>query len=167
MTGDGTFYTYHPFRRLPAAVLLDAMNLACETSDEFAGLPQGTRAQALPDPQIKSYFLTAFGRSVRASPCECSSSNQPSLAQVLHTIGGENIASKISSKSGRLTRLLKSGATNSSIVDELYLSTFSRLPTHAEKQFVTKHLSKPGDRQQLFEDLLWSLLNSTDFLFNH
>lgn len=164
---DGMFYTHRQFRRLPAAVLLDAVNQACETSEEFTGLPQGTRAQALPDPQIPSYFLTAFGRSIRNSPCECATSSSPDLAQALHLINSETIDKKISAAGGRVARLLKSEQSAADIIDELYLATYSRNPTNSERETAARFLSETDDRKTALEDLMWSLLNSTSFVFNH
>src|SRR5204863_2210941 len=81
---DGAFFTHRQPRRLPAEVLLDAINQAAGTVEAFANLPSGTRAIALPDPAVVSQFLDAFGRPKRSNSCECERLNGPDLAQVLH-----------------------------------------------------------------------------------
>ena len=54
------------------------------------------------------------------------------------------------------------------LVEELYLTFYSRLPTADEKDVGVKHLRKyPGGRRLAAEDLAWAMLNSTEFLFNH
>lgn len=164
---SGTFYVSRTYRRMSAAVMLDAVNFACGTTEEFAGLPRGTRAQALPDPQIPSYFLTVFGRSDRASSCECAQSNDLNLAQALHIVCGDNIGSKVSAKDGRIARLLKSSTPHEDIVEELYLVTFSRLPTEQERELIRKLAPKAESKKILYEDILWALMNSTEFVFNH
>lgn len=164
---DGTFYTHRRFRRLPAAVLLDAVDQVCGTHEEFASIPVGTRAQQLPDPQVPSYFLDAFGRSVRSSPCECATSESSDLAQALHLINSESLNRKISHKNGRLMSLLKSEMSDSEIVATLYLETFGRRPRTQELEIAVKLVGESSSRQAGFEDLLWTLLNSTAFLFNH
>ncbi|MBM81877.1 MAG: hypothetical protein CMJ78_14980 [Planctomycetaceae bacterium] len=164
---DGMFYTHHKFRRLPAAVLLDAVNQACETKEEFDGRPTDTRAQSLPDPQIPSYFLTTFGRSVRNSPCECASSNAPDLTQALHLINSEEIQSKVAAKKGRVTRLTSSKLSTEEIIEELYLATFGRLPSKAESRTASQLITESEPWQLGIEDFMWSLLNSTSFVFNH
>lgn len=164
---DGMFYSHRRFSRLPAAVLLDAVDQVCGTHEEFTGMPAGTRAQQLPDPQIPSYFLDAFGRSVRSSPCECATSESPDLAQALHFINSVNLNKKISSSEGRLAELLKSDKSDEKIVTELYLTIFGREPRKAELDIAVKLTTESVSRQAGYEDLVWTLLNSTAFLFNH
>jgi hypothetical protein len=164
---EGMFYTHHKYTRLPAAVLLDAVNQATGAQESFAGLPAGTRAISLPDPSIASYFLDSFGRSPRASPCECATSNDPDLAQALHLINSPQLVTKISSPSGRLARLMKSGASDRDIVDDLYYATLCRKATDDERRKVAQFVAEANSKQEVFEDLLWTLLNSTEFVFNH
>jgi len=164
---DGMFYTHHQYQRLPAAVLLDAVNHAAGTSENFEGLPAGTRAISLPDPAIPSYFLDSFGRSVRANPCECATSTAPDLSQALHLINSPDIDKKISSSGGRPARLLKEKASDERIVEELYFATLCRRPSQQQLSRAIKLVGEAPSKQIGFEDLLWTLLNSTDFVFNH
>ena len=138
-----------------------------ETKEEFDGRPTDTRAQSLPDPQIPSYFLTTFGRSVRNSPCECASSNAPDLTQALHLINSEEIQSKVAAKKGRVTRLTSSKLSTEEIIEELYLATFGRLPSKAESRTASQLITESEPWQLGIEDFMWSLLNSTSFVFNH
>jgi hypothetical protein len=66
------FSRYYP-RRLQAEVLLDAIDHLAGTQTDFANLPPGTRAVALPDNSYNrsSQFLRVFGRPEAASVCEC------------------------------------------------------------------------------------------------
>ena len=164
---DGMFFTHRQFRRMPAAVMLDAVNQACETSEDFTGLPRGTRAQALPDPQIPSYFLTTFGRSIRNSPCECSTSTSPNLSQALHLINSTVMGSKVSDDNGRVARLVKTDLSDAAIAEELYLATFSRPPTEEEISTVVSFVKTADSRRVAFEDVLWALINASSFVFNY
>jgi hypothetical protein len=60
-------------------------------------------------------------------------------------------------------------ADNAKIVDDLYLSALSRLPSDDERQKLAAELAgaKPDERRQAIEDLYWSVLTSREFLFNH
>ncbi|MCA9119795.1 MAG: DUF1549 domain-containing protein [Planctomycetaceae bacterium] len=164
---DGMFYTHHRFRRISAAVLLDAVSQATGTEEEFAGLPKGTRAIALPDPAIPSYFLDTFGRSVRNSPCECATSEAPDLSQALHLLNSDDLSKKIRSSGGRIQRLSKEAVAPSEAVDDLYYATFGRPASVTEKEVAVKLLETSTSPQEGLEDLLWVLLNSTEFVFNH
>jgi hypothetical protein len=161
---DQRFFSHYYARRLPAEVLLDALAQATEMPDRFPGYPEGTRAGQLPDPTLKSYFLTVFGRSERVTACACERSGEVTLPQVLHLQNGETVVQKIASSGGRLARLLKK--TDDEVRDELFLATRSRLPTMAEKDAVRRSLAE-GERGEVFRDLFWALLNSKEFSFNH
>jgi hypothetical protein len=164
---DGEFFTHRVPRRIPAEVLLDAINQATESRESFAGLPAGTRAISLPDPAVVSYFLTTFGRPQRNTPCECARSSQPDLAQALHLANSPAIHQKVTAETGRVARLLKAGRPDAAIIEELYLATLSRLPTAAEHQTITDLLADSPSKKEGFEDLLWTLLNCSEFVFNH
>jgi hypothetical protein len=163
---DNRFFSHYSARRLPAEVLLDAIAQATEVPDRFPGYPEGTRAGQLPDPTLKSYFLTVFGRSERVTACACERSGEVTLPQVLHLQNGETVVQKLASPQGRLARLLKEKKSDDEVRDELFLATRGRLPAEAEKSAVRKALAE-GPREEVFRDLFWALLNSTEFSFNH
>ena len=162
---DGAFHTHHRPRRLSAQVLADAIDAATGIATDYEGLPAGTRAIQLPDPKIRSEFLNMFGRSQRANPCECASTSNPDLAQALYLINSEEVQQKVSNPKNRAKRLLAGGAADDAIFDQLYLRTLSRLPTDAERQVLRQQIAAATSREEAFEDLLWSLLNSSRFVF--
>jgi len=70
---DRQNYSHFYPRRLQAEVLLDSIDRLTGTQTEFANLPAGTKAVALPDNSYNrsSAFLQVFGRPESASVCEC------------------------------------------------------------------------------------------------
>ena len=65
-------------------------------------------------------------------------------------------------------KLVKSERTEQEIVEELYLRAYCRFPTAQEKSYALAAYTAPGaNRQQATEDVLWALLNSAEFVFNH
>jgi hypothetical protein len=164
---DGKYFTHRVPFRLPAEVLLDAINQAAGTSEGFTGFPEGMRAIALPDSNVDSYFLTTFGRPRRTTPCDCERMSKLDLAQVLHLANGEKLQTKLSHASGRVTQLVKSGKADREALDELYLATLSRLPDDSERETAAKYLAGVPSRQEGLEDLLWTLLNCSEFVMNH
>jgi hypothetical protein len=174
---EGMFFTHRRPRRLPAEVLLDAINQAAGTEEKFDDsrggrfgntmVPRGTRAIALPDPTVNSYFLDVFGRPNRTSACECDRGSRADLSQVLHLINGDPIHEKAVAAKGRISRRLSAGASDTELVEELYLATFCRLPDKRERETVAGLIAAAPSRKEGFEDLLWALLNSTEFVFNH
>jgi hypothetical protein len=164
---DGRLFTHRAPRQLPAEVLLDAVNQITGTDEGFAGLPEGTRAIQLPDPSIPSDFLTTFGRPQRNNPCECARPSQPNLSQALQLVNSDSLQGKLARDEGRLALLLASGLPDTQIVEELYLWTYARPPTADEQAMIAELLSAASSRQEAFEDLLWTLLNSSEFVFSH
>ena len=164
---DGTFHTHHRPSRISAHVLADAIDAATGIATEYDGLPSGTRAIQLPDPQIRSEFLTMFGRSLRANPCECASTNNPDLAQALYLINSEEVQKKVTHSKNRMRELLTADTEDDAIFDELYLRTLSRLPTDTERSVLRGQVAAATSRDEALEDLLWSLLNSSGFIFHH
>ncbi len=164
---EGKFYTHSRYQRLSAQVLADAIDQATGVPEQYEGAPLGRRAVQLPDPKIRSEFLSAFGRSERASPCECASSNAPDLAQALQLLNSDSVNQKIIHNSGRLTALLAGRKSDEQIVETLYLLTLSRPPSPVEMDRVKRELARAPSREEGFQDLLWALLNSSKFVYQH
>ena len=163
---DDRFYSHHYARRLPAEVLLDAICQATGDPEQFPSYPLGVRAIQVPDPGTDSYFLALFGRSERTTACACERTGDVTLPQLLHLQNSDGLSNKLKTSTGRLEQLLAAQPDNDRLVDELYLSTLSRLPADAEREVVQKAL-EGADRREVFQDLFWALLNSKEFAFQH
>ena len=87
-----------------AEVLLDAMSQVTGVPTEFAGYPAGWRAMQLPDANVASYFLKAFGRPDRIITCDCERNAEPSVVQVLHIANGTSLNEKLQSQANRISR---------------------------------------------------------------
>jgi hypothetical protein len=154
-------------RRLIAEVMLDAADQLCGVKTNFGKMSKQARAVDLPHEGFGSYFLDVFDRPPRSSPCECARSNSANLASVLHLLNAPEINDKISSENGRVARLLKDKVSAEAAVDEIYLSAFARFPTATEKKKVMNYLEKQKDVRKSLEDLVWSLLQTREFIFQH
>ncbi|HVU89973.1 MAG TPA: DUF1549 and DUF1553 domain-containing protein [Pirellulales bacterium] len=167
--GDDRFYSHYYPRRLMAEVLLDAMSQVTGAATEFAGYPAGWRAMQLPDSNVASYFLKAFGRPERAVTCECERTAEPSVVQVLHIANGNSLNDKLQSPANAMSRLLAENTSDDKLLEGLYLAALSRYPTEAEKAKILPELAatSAADKRQAVEDMYWSVLSSTEFLFNH
>ncbi len=171
---------YYP-RRLQAEVMLDAIDDLTGARTDFPNLPTGTRAIALPDNSYNnaSPFLRVFGRPENESVCECERVQSSSLAQSLHLMNASDIKGKLATGNGRADRLAKSDKPVEERIRELYLVAFSRSPGENELKVAMDYLAEPltdsaGSpidaqlaSQEKFQDLIWALINTKEFLFNH
>jgi len=173
------FSRYYP-KRLTAEVLFDAVNQVTRTQSKFEGLPPGTRAVCLPDNSFNasSYFLTVFGRPDSSSACECERSQDASLAQSLHLLNAKEIQEKLADDKGVAARLAAdTKRADDEKIRELYLSAYSREPAGKEATFAKEYIARKTankeqkealtGKRQAYEDIVWALLNTKEFLFNH
>ncbi|HUG91153.1 MAG TPA: DUF1549 domain-containing protein, partial [Planctomycetaceae bacterium] len=162
---DDKFYSHFKVKRIPAEPLLDAIDAVTGAPTKFRSLPPGTRAIELPDAEYPDYFLTVFGKPRRASVCECERMPDENLSQALHTLNGDILAGKIADKNGRVAKLLAAKKSHEEIVEELYVAALCRQPTDAEREASRRFLEEYPSPQECYEDLLWALVNSKQFLF--
>src|SRR5262245_2960316 len=158
------FSRYLP-RRLHAEVLLEAIDDMTLSRTKFKDVPADTRAVQLPDNQFDSYFLSVFGRPDSASPCECERSSDATLAQCLHMFNSKEVLDKV--KGARAGQLAKDKRPHTERLRDLYLIALSRLPTAEETAALVAYIEKKKNIQDAYEDILWALVNTKEFLFNH
>jgi hypothetical protein len=175
---DNIYYSKHIVRRLSAEVILDALSQVTGVPTAFPNYPAGTRALQLPDTQVKSAFLASFGRPARTTCDAAERSSDPTIAQALAVINGDTLNKKLSAPDGTISLLLKLGLSDRRIIEYMYLSAFSRFPTDGEQQtaaaaLASARLSKGSEQtrreahKQALEDVVWAMLTSKEFLFNH
>ncbi len=172
---------YYP-RRLMAEVLLDSIDQTLGTTTKFDQVafpgadkqktdfyPLGTRAIELYDASVDSYFLNTFGRNPREITCECERSSEQSMVQVLHLSNGDTLNPKLNDPANRFNQMLKNGASESEIIDAVFLTALTRNPSEEERSKFVGIIEEYGDkdRSTAIADAVWSLITSTEFTFNH
>ncbi|MFN6139789.1 MAG: DUF1549 domain-containing protein [Planctomycetota bacterium] len=154
-------------RRMIAEVFLDSVDQATGVKTKFNGVASSARAVDLPHENFGSHFLDTFDRPRRVTGCECERSSGATLAQVLTLANSDEIESKVADAQGVIARLVKDQKSHDEIVDELYLGSLSRFP-NAEERTKTKYfVGSIENKSEAYQDLLWTLLNSREFMFNH
>jgi hypothetical protein len=165
------FARFYP-RRLMAEVLLDSINAVTISHSYLGGapgLPVETRAVQLPHNVYPSmYFLEIFGMPEMTTACECERSSSANLSQSLHLFNSAEIRGKVSSPTGRGTVLAANKELSTEQkVRELFLLAYSRPPTQRQLEVALGQLAKSKDEKEALEDILWALLNTKEFIFNH
>ena len=166
------FSHFYP-RRLTAEVLLDAIDVLNGTHTQFKGVAAGTSAVGLPDMDgVDSYFLRVFGRPAGSSACECERTGESSLAQSLQLLNSNDLYEKLSNGIAKKLADPKDTRPDEQKLSDLYLAAFSRPPTPSElakaSDYLHHHETKEAkDKEAAYEDVLWAMVNTKEFLFNH
>ena len=185
----------YPLRRLDAEVLNDVINKVAGTSDlytsaipePFTYIPIGMPAVGIADGSITSPFLALFGRSARATGMENERNNRPTPAQWLHLLNSTEVQRKLE-RGTNLQSVIRMGRGKpSQAMEDLYLTILSRFPTREEREAYAEHQrgpqqkrekladssaressGKPGTRgREDWNDLVWALVNSDEFIYRH
>ncbi len=164
---DGQNFSHAAWKTVPAEVLLDAISQVTDVSADFDGWPRGYRAMRIWDNLMPSYFFRVFGRPARVSVCECERGSEPTMAQALHLMNSPELMLQISHRDGLTRRLSDSDRSADEIVDLLYLTAVSRFPSDQEKNLMRQAFQESIDRRTATEDIMWTLLNTREFVYNH
>ena len=162
------FSRYYP-KRLSAEVLYDAFHQVTASSQNYNGLPPGTTAMQLMDVSTAPYFLKVFGQPAADTACECERSMEANLAQSLHLLNSSEVQTKIAGGTSRAALLASDKERpHEDKLRELYRWVYSREPETEEISIAMNHIEKHADNPQLaYEDIVWALINTKEFLFNH
>jgi hypothetical protein len=174
--GSGSNYAYSVPRPLDAELLLDAITDVTGVVEVFrtqggkipANSPvrERTRAVELREADIYiSPFLDLYGRPNRSAIPERRVSLN--LGQALHMLAGDTYNDKLWKEGGRVYELHRSGASDSEILDQLYLAALTRYPTMQERTELSKLMASSVSREEALRNLQWAILTSREFAENH
>lgn len=79
---------------------------------------------------------------------------------------GDTIQPRLSCGS-LLPDFVKAKIPPSKAIEELFIRCLSRKPTSEEIAGFQELIPEPPANPQPYEDIVWALLNSTEFMFNH
>ena len=109
----------------------------------------------------RAFFNAAFGYD----PSERRDEIIGSVQQALFMMNSRLVNAMISARPGtELGRMLREIDSDRELVNALYLRALARQPTPTELRTCLSYVNKTGNRNEAFEDLLWALLNSAEFI---
>ena len=171
----GDHFAYYPIRRLEAEVLIDALCQITGTTEKYSSaipepftfIPEHQRSIALADGSITSTFLEMFGRPPRDTGMESERNNRSSAAQRLHLLNSGHVLRKIE-QSAKLRKLITTGNDPREKAMMIYLTILSRLPTEKELRIMAEYTSSSEVQgSQALVDVVWALINTTEFYYRH
>jgi hypothetical protein len=182
---DDRFYSHYLIRRLPAEVVLDAYSQITKVPTAFTKVslgssggtaatpdyPLGLRALQLPDTQLVSQFLDAFGRPERGQTCACERQSESSVTQALHLNNGQTLNDKLRDEKSRVGDWIREKVSDEEAIRRVFVLALCRPPSAAERERFTKLLAEAerdssANRREAIEDLFWAVLTGREFLFN-
>lgn len=162
---DRKDYSHYYLRRIYAEPLLDAISQVTDEPHVFKFGYLGMKAVEVRDPVIPDFFLQTFERNSRQMTCE--REENLTLVQSMDFISGSTINDSISRPGGIITQLTAAGISNEKIVEELFLRSLSRFPSQEETRVSLGAVDISASRIKGLQDVLWALLNSKEFIYNH
>ncbi len=155
-------------QRLRAEVLLDSVSQITGAAENFAAMPPGSQSRQLWSHRIDSLFLDAFGRPDPNQDPPCERTPDTTIVQALHLMNSQSLYNKVTSDSGTAATLVASKKPPEELVDELYLTVYSRYPSAEEKTIAVEFLKRDLNvLRKSVQDLVWAMLNTPEFVFKH
>ena len=161
---DESSFTGATPKKLRGDEVFDSLAAAIDLPDDQPKIGKKTKEVRFPIPpkSTRDLINEAFG----FDPTTQDSLVTRTMKQAMFLINNAQIRKQIdgSDKSETvLAKLLKAEPDNNKVIDVLYARVLARLPSDRERQIVSDHVKTIDSRQEAFEDVLWSLLNSAEF----
>ncbi len=172
-------FAYFQLRRMPAEVLVDAVNRATGSEEEYPEklyLPQGAKGIEVAgvtsrenETAAVGYAFKIFGRPLRSTEvqCDCERDTNATIVQTLYLANHPRVREKIYNDNGRVAQILAEIAEDDRRIDEIYLTAVSRLPTDTQRQSCLSYVQQRDSSLRAFQDVMWSLLNTREFILIH
>ena len=160
-------------RRLPAEVVYDGIKQAVCGGDEHAIVRGDLTRRAVGHLSMRmsgTYAMHVFGKPSRSVACDCDRVNEPSLLQSVFLQNDPLLHLLL--ENGKWLGELKEVQDPSPVqllawIDEAWLRVLSRPVKSEERHRAMSHLQQATSPGEGMEDLVWSLINTKEFLLNH
>jgi hypothetical protein len=158
-SGDKEYYSHAAVRSLSPEQLYDSLVAVL-------GQPGGGQGPKLKMAMAgkkgakgpRDAFLTFFRIEEGANPLEY----QAGIPQALRLMNSPQ-----TSGNAAVARLMKEGKGPAQVIEHLYLTALSRPPTPQEMNRMRTYVSRQTEARAGYSDILWALVNSSEFAFNH
>ncbi len=167
-------FAYYPTTRLTAEQLIDGISQITGINDRYVSrvpepysyYPADLYSHEIGDATVSSDQLDLFGRPSRDNSLESHRNNSVNSKQTLYLLNSNSITSKIS-QSKRLKSIIEGCESSSDLVDTIYVMMLARYPSSQEREMMVATLDRYPKKQEGAEELIWALINSSEFIFNH
>ncbi len=148
--------------RLRADSLWDSLTMVLGPMQGPAGF--GRKPPVPAKPGIRVGLQGQFMETFEFDPSTKSDEVEGSVPQALLLMNNTQINERIKATGDTvLARILKAYPEDNEAIKMLYLRSLARKPTARELETCREYLKSTSNRNEAFEDILWSLINSTEF----
>ncbi len=181
---DNHNFSHALVRRLPAEVVNDVLRQATASRPQAEAMYSDIENRAI-GPAINNgdrYLLVAFGKPDRVVTCDCSRSNDPSLVQTIFLLNDSALRGRIDNggwiqqlrqQQQQFRQQQKGGLRGAGplipdpLIREVFLRTVSRPPHDDEWKDARNVIASAKGPADGIRTLLWTMLNTKEFILNH
>jgi hypothetical protein len=175
---DVAHFSHYRSKRLTAEQILDGLAQITEQPGRFRQfrrdntapttiIPPDVKASQIAEASETSMLAAMFGRPDRGTALERERADDLNPMHVQFLANSSPVEWSMGD-GPRIQRLVTEKKTDTEIVEESFLLALARFPTEPEKKKMLDYLTaEKARRDQAIRDILWTLLNTNEFLLNH
>jgi hypothetical protein len=155
---DETLYSHMPLKMMTADMLFDSLAVALghPTADRDKASGKQKYARTARD-QFRKFFHAEADDDVGV--VEDYTHGVPQVLRLMNS-------SQMNDTTGVVSGLMKMGGPEK-VIEGLFLRVLARRPTEVESKRMQAYVAGDKDSARAYGDLMWVLLNSGEFMFNH
>lgn len=166
---------YYVPQRLPAEVIVDAIasstgiwdTYSSRVPEPFTFYPPQTRATHLGDATVSSSELELFGKVSRDVSLESQRNNAITSRQLLYLMNSSVLEKRIR-KSPVVKQICEKSTSVEQVANYITMRVLSRRATSKEIEIYTEYMKQNQlPLNELAYDIMWTQINSNEFLYNH
>jgi hypothetical protein len=158
---DDSLYSHMQLKMMTADMLFDSLGVALghtASSTDRAADKKTKKYTGTGRDEFRKFFHAEADDDVGVA--EDYTHGVPQVLRLMNS-------SHINDTAGVVQRLMKANAAPATIIENLYLRVLARRPTETETKRMTAYVASEQNAPKAYGDLIWILLNSGEFLFNH
>jgi hypothetical protein len=156
------FLPYAPTRAMSPDELFDSIVEATGSEGRLRAAAKGRTLEAVRRDILRQFRFT-FGDDENTDVLDF----QGTIPQALLMMNGDLVQRGLVERDQRLDLVLRTETDPGRRLDLLFKSALARPPTGRERQRYLDHVTRKFGERGAYEDVLWTLLNSSEFLFSH
>ncbi len=167
-------FAYYPTIRLTAEQIIDGVSRITGVNDRYVSrVPEpysyysaDLYSADIGDATVSSPQLDLFGRPSRDNSLESGRTNAMNSKQTLYLLNSNTIISKID-RSKQIVKMAEGCSSRNEVIESIYLMLYSRYPNPNELKVVDSIFTSQSSNTQLAQTLIWAMINTSEFMFNH